>query len=392
MRSWGFLILLFIPILAFGQDEYEEKKLQLNGYLKDLVTISAVDSTLVDNLIHNRLNLKWYPNDNWTGVFELRTRAFFGDQVKAINQISDTLPGFPSYSDLIDVNNDVFNLSWVIVDEDNFVLHTILDRAFMQYAKEDWEVKVGRQRINWGVNLVWNPNDLFNAFSFFDFDYEERPAADAVRITRYTGFASSMEVAFNVDDDPENFVAAGLWKFNKLNYDVQLLGSYVREDVALGMGWAGNLKTSSFKGELTYFIPTVDDSDENFLATISWDHAYESSLYLHASVLYNLDGEEEPDNLSFFDFRGELNAKDLSPYKYNLFVQSSYQFNPLVLGGLATIFYPGDNALFINPSVTINVLQDLDLDLLAQLFYNDAPGESFGAMSELYFARVKWSF
>jgi len=392
--KWHLFFLLSFPVICWSQeDETQEKKLQLNGYLKDLVTINiADDSTLLDNLIHNRLNLKWYPNDHWTGILELRTRAFFGDQVRTINQISETVPGFPRYSELVDVNNDFFDLSWIIVDEESFVLHTIIDRAFIQYTQADWEAKIGRQRINWGVNLVWNPNDLFNAFSFFDFDYEERPAADAIRITRYTGFASSVELAVNLADDTEDFVAAGMWKINKWNYDIQFLGSYVREDIALGMGWAGNIKTSGFKGELTYFIPTVDSNDDNFLVTLSWDHAYESSLYLHGSVLYNLQGEKEPTGLAFFDLRGELTAKDLSPYKYNLFLQSSYQFHPLVQGSIATIFYPGDNALFINPSFTVSVLQDLDIDVLAQIFYNNGPGESFRAISRLLFFRVKWSF
>lgn len=392
--KWHLFFLLSIPVICWSQeDDNQEKKLQLNGYLKDLVTINiADDSTILDNLIHNRLNLKWYPNDHWTGILELRTRAFFGDQVRTINQISETVPGFPRYSELVDVNNDFFDLSWIIVDEESFVLHTIIDRAFIQYTQADWEAKLGRQRINWGINLVWNPNDLFNAFSFFDFDYEERPAADAIRITRYTGFASSVELAVNLADDREDFVAAGLWKINKWNYDLQFLGSYVREDIALGMGWAGNIKTSGFKGEITYFIPTVDSNDENFLITLSWDHAYESSLYLHGSLLYNLQGEKEPPDLAFFDLRGELTAKDLSPYKYNLFLQSSYQFHPLVQGGIATIFYPGDNALFINPSFTVSVLQDLDIDVLAQIFYNNGPGESFRAVSRLFFFRVKWSF
>jgi len=392
--KWHLFFLLSLPVICWSQeDENQEKKLQLNGYLKDLVTINvADDSTLLDNLIHNRLNLKWYPNDHWTGILELRTRAFFGDQVRTINQISETVPGFPRYSELVDVNNDFFDLSWIIVDEESFVLHTIIDRAFIQYTQADWEAKLGRQRINWGINLVWNPNDLFNAFSFFDFDYEERPAADAIRITRYTGFASSVELAVNLADDTQDFVAAGLWKINKWNYDLQFLGSYVREDIALGLGWAGNIKTSGFKGEITYFIPTVNSNDENFLITLSWDHAYESSLYLHGSVLYNLQGEKEPPDLAFFDLRGELTAKDLSPYKYNLFLQSSYQFHPLVQGGIATIFYPGDNALFINPSFTVSVLQDLDIDVLAQIFYNNGPGESFRAVSRLYFFRVKWSF
>jgi len=72
-----------------------------------------------------------------------------------------------------------------------------------------------------------------------------------------TVFFFSVELAVNLGDDTEDFVAAGLWKINKWNYDLQFLGSYVREDIALGMGWAGNIKTSGFKGELTYFYKNL---------------------------------------------------------------------------------------------------------------------------------------
>jgi hypothetical protein len=63
--------------------------------------------------------------------------------------------------------------------------------AYLDYTAGKWQFRVGRQRINWGVNLVWNPNDVFNSFSYFDFDYEERPGSDAVRVQYYTGTTSS---------------------------------------------------------------------------------------------------------------------------------------------------------------------------------------------------------
>ena len=84
---------------------------------------------------------------------------------------------------------------------DSVVFNTTIDRVFLEYNKNDWEVRVGRQRINWGINLAWNPNDVFNAYSFFDFDYEERPGSDAIRIRKYTGIASSVELAANITDD-----------------------------------------------------------------------------------------------------------------------------------------------------------------------------------------------
>jgi len=313
--------------------------------------------------------------------------------VRAINDLSQLNPAIPGFSDLIDgANDDFFDLSWSIVDERSWLFHVMIDRAFLQWNNDLWEIKAGRQRINWGVNLVWNPNDLFNAFSFFDFDYEERPGADAIRITRYTGFASSMEIGVNIADDLEDFVAGGLWKINKGTYDIQFLGSYARQDVALGAGWAGNIKNSGFKGEMTYFIPTVSSLDDAFALSLTFDHSFKSSLYLHGSFLFNSNGTKDPLDAGFIISQLRITARDLSPYKYNLFLQSSYQFHSLITGGIATIYYPSDQALFINPTATVSVLQSLDLDIIAQLFFDDPAGENFRVVSKLFFARLKWSF
>ncbi len=148
-------VFLFKP--PYIQAQEEERKWTLNGYIKDLVTLNfADDSTLVDNLIHNRINFRWYPNNHLTIRVELRNRIFH-DDLEAISAV----PNF-TYGDLIDVNDDHFDLSATFVDEKSLVIHTMIDRAYLEYTKGDWEIKVGRQRVNWGKNLVWNPNDLFN--------------------------------------------------------------------------------------------------------------------------------------------------------------------------------------------------------------------------------------
>ncbi|MCB0557706.1 MAG: hypothetical protein KDD09_02100, partial [Phaeodactylibacter sp.] len=146
---------------------------------------------LQDNLIHNRLNFRWMINDELKLRTDLRTRVFYGDLVRAN----------PNYGDAIDnVNNDYFDLSLVLLDENAWVVQSMIDRLYLEYFKGNWEVRLGRQRINWGISTVWNPNDIFNAFSFTDFDYEERPGSDALRVKYYTGFASSVELAVRMFD------------------------------------------------------------------------------------------------------------------------------------------------------------------------------------------------
>ena len=91
------LIITCIPFFSFAQEE--EPKFTVGGYVKDMATFNFVekDSALVDNLIHHRLNLAWYPTTHLKGKLEFRNRIFFGDLVNI----------FPDYGAFIDVNNDV---------------------------------------------------------------------------------------------------------------------------------------------------------------------------------------------------------------------------------------------------------------------------------------------
>jgi len=275
-------LLFCLPLLAYAQEE-EPRKWSVNGYLKNMQALlffndafpdlqqgQLVDTFIQDNLIHNRLNVRWYPEEHWTLRADVRTRVFYGGLVQAS----------PDYGAQIDdVNNDYFDLSAVLYNGNSWVMHTMLDRLYLQYTKDKLEVRLGRQRINWGISAVWNPNDIFNAFAFTDFDYEERPGSDALRVRYYTGFASSIELAVGVFDDFDEATVAGLWKFNKWSYDFQLLAGYTRRSIVLGGGWAGNLSDAGFKGEFSYFLPTAEAVDKAFAATIGLDYSFSNSLY-----------------------------------------------------------------------------------------------------------------
>lgn len=411
------VVILFLSLLAtsyaLAQDEYKPSNWAFKGYLKNMSTFSwsplAGDTLWYDNLTHNRLKLAWYPNENFSFYVEMRNQLFLGSTVQSLPPDNDP---FPSYGDIIDGNNDYFDLSWNAINTENAVLNMMFDRLYVQWMKDDWEVKLGRQRINWGVNLAWNPNDWFNAYNFFDFDYEERPGSDALRVTYYTGVSSSIEVAAKIADSHDKFVAASMYKTNVKSYDLQFLGGVANGDVALGTGWAGNLALASIKGELTYFVPFTETTanmntdiageiipgdkryNSMFLGAISIDYSFPNSLYLNGSVMYNSIGDydaslfEQSLNQQYSSFT----VRDLSPYPWTAFISTNYQFTPLFFGGATVMYYPGTTNWFINPMLTYSIVQNLDIDVVGQLFYGEKANGSYDAISKALFARIKWSF
>ena len=363
--------------------EEEPKNWVLTGYVKSLQGIFNTDfpgvgnSFLNDNFLHNRLNFKWYPNNNWTVKAELRNRFFFGE-------LSRVAPGFKE--SLRIGGNDVLNLQLINVGE-NVILHSIIDRLYGEYNKDNWEIRFGRQRINWGINTIWNPHDIFNAFSFTDFDYEERPGSDAVRIKYYTGVASSIEFAAKAFDDSDEIVAGFLWKTNKWDYDFQVLAGWAQRDAVVGLGWAGNIKQIGFKGEASTFISTIDSIDNTFAGTISLDYSFKKGLVLSSGLLFNA-----ANNINENLFAFELSARNLYPYRWSVITSVSYPINPIVSGSLALIYSPVDgNPLFINPSLTYSIAQNIDISLIGQILLQ-GDGDRYLSPTQVGYLRVKWNF
>jgi hypothetical protein len=395
MKKVLLLLLACLPLWALAQEEGPKpRKVSVNGYIKnmqallffneaypDLQRFALVDTFLQDNLIHHRFNLDWQPSEAFKLHAGLRTRVFYGDLVKAA----------PDYGRLIDdLNNDYFDLSLVLLNQSAWAVQTMFDRLYLEYARGDWEVRLGRQRVNWGINTVWNPNDVFNAFAFTDFDHEERPGSDALRIKRYTGFASSIELAVRAFDDFDEAIIAGLWKFNRGTYDIQVLAGYVRQDLALGGGWAGNLGNAGLKGEFTYFRPLKEGRNEALAATLGLDYVFSNSLYLNTGYLYNSMGRTGGSITDLFSF--ELSARNLYPYRHALFTQFSYPITPLLNGGAAFIYSPVKaHALFVNPVATLSIKENWDLDLVGQIVLNQEE-KGYASPIQAAFLRLKLSY
>ncbi len=376
--SLTLLMLLFSLNCLAQSEQEEEKKLFIDGYVKDMVTftfIQEADSSLQDNLIHNRVNLKWYPSDKIEGRLEIRNRVFTGDLVRSL----------PNYGELIDINDDYFDMS-AMISKEKIVAHTMIDRAYLKWSGESWTITAGRQRINWGVNLAWNPNDIFNAYSLLDFDYEERPGSDAIRFEKYIGYAGGYEVAFKLADKWEEFVGAGLYKWNMGTYDLQVLGGFMKNNLVTGGAWAGNIGLAGLKGEITYFNDLNSRSKGDLLVSVSGDYSFPNSLYFNTSVLFNSYVSQMPQNPILFTSAANLDVRSISNTTWSAFFQSSYNLHPLITGSTMVLFYPGDQGALIGPMITFSPVDNLDVNLISQMILDPGPD------IYLFYLRVKYSF
>jgi hypothetical protein len=378
------LLFAYILMACFTMNNLSaQPKFTVDGYLSSMASMQFMkDSSdkVWDYVLHNRINTSWYASDNFHVKLQVRNQFLWGESIEID----------PAYPENSAADKGFFDMNWNLASGKNTILNTQVDRFFAQYTHQNFELTLGRQRINWGRSLVWNPNDLFNVYSYYDFDYPERPGSDAFRAVYYSGTASTFELAGKLDS-ANHLSIAGLTKFNKWAYDIQFLAGYSNgQDFVLGFGWEGSLKLFSFRGEASYFHPqkAFSDSLGVLLATLGTDYTFKNNLTLQAEFLYN----DKKSRASLTDLMTEPgSAKSLSPSRYNFFVNFTYPITPIVSVYAAGMYYTDQNGFFLMPGIDVSLQSTLNFSIIYQYFNIEVFNQQRISMNRL-FARLKWNF
>ncbi len=385
IRKYFLLTFIFTyPAIAHSQS-----KLDFNGYISNMGQSSfAKDQNdefqfLNNYIFHNRINLAYYANNNFTFHVQFRNQFVWGQTVKQ----------FPGYAESFAKDRGFFGLNFNWWEGENNLMNTQFDRAYIEYVYKNFELSIGRQRVNWGRSLVWNPNDIFNAFSYYDVDYMERPGSDAVRAKYYFGTASLAELVTKLDS-AKNLTLAGLYKFNKWSYDIQFMGGYVDgQDFVIGTGWEGNVGSVAFRGEASYYRSKKSFADTCgvFLASVGFDYLVGNKLTIQWEFLYNdpktlIDINQNPTAI----FQAPATSKSLSFSEYNLFANLSYIVNPILTANLAGMYYPDYQGFFLMPAIDFSISSNLYISLMYQYFNLEI--ENFRSGTNVAYARLKWNF
>lgn len=365
---------------------------QYNGYLKYMQTLGFTDlKTLsVDNLIHNRLNFKFYTPKGGDFTVQLRNRIHYGASVKNIDDFGRNTTSYNGVLPLefLWTSNDG---GGIVKDTLSVVSSTIIDRFFYTFSTEKFRLRIGRQRINWGINTTWNPNDIFNSYNIYDFDYEEREGADAISLKFFPNYLSEFDLSYKFSGDFDDDVFAIKYLFNKSNYDFQFLAGKFNTKIAAGFGWAGSIKSIGFKGEATFFQSYKGKSTQNLSASASFDYSWSNGFYIMAAYLYNSTGAikllDNPLSITQIP-----DAEHLMPSAQNALISANYQVSPIFSASLTSTYGFGVNSLSILPMLTVSVKQNLDLDFIGQLYFFQTTISNFSNRGNGIFWRLKFSF
>ena len=378
-----FIFILFRICPGFGQQD-SIKHIRWKGFIKDMTggyVFGRFNETAFSRLIHHRVSMTADFSSGVSGRVDLRNRIMSGSLMRKT----------PGFADLTDPRQGLVDLSVRWVDQRNVLVLSEIDRAQINWSRDRWELTAGRQRINWGINNIWNPNDLFNTYNFLDFDYEERPGADAIRFRYFGKREQTIEVAYMPGKTSGEHVGAMLYRFNRKGFDHQLISGIHHRDLVLGTAWAGSIGETGFKGEWSYFHPIQRFSDTSGIlsGSLMFDRTFRENQYISASLWYT----NRPAGMggSLLNSNMRLTPKSLFPYKFAMHAAYVKSFGSGFAFTASIVFAPERSTFIILPSLSREIAASWDVDLTLQTLFAHNTG-SFAMKGAAAFLRLKHSF
>ena len=362
LRKLAFVPLLIVILFCIHLNSRAQSAIAHSGYLTEMPSYmwqKAEGDGLWDNLIHNRINLAYAPSSNLNIRLEFRNRFFLGETVRNNALYKYFLENDPGWADM--------SFNWGTGK--SHVVNTVVDRLSVERTWGKFKVKAGRQRVDWGQSLVWNPNDIFNSYSYFDFDYPERPAMDGIHMQYFAGGLWRLEAVLKIDGN-KDFTSALLYGFDKAGYQFQIIAGQVNQKHMLwGAAWKGSIADAPFYGEFSYLSPLVGSAREVYLLSLGSNYSFNNSMKLTGEYLYSSNLTSSFDNFNDLSFT-HTSVQKLSVTDHSYMVSLSAPVHPLLNISLDYIgfSYPLFKNYYIGPSIEYSVHESLYLSGVVQLF------------------------
>lgn len=335
------------------------------------------------SILQNRIEGALYPVEAVSISSALRTRVLYGKLYEQLFLFG--------YKTALDNDQGWADLSVNMWDNNSAVVTTMFDRLYVDFSKSDWQVRFGRHRINWGKDLIWNPNDIFNAQSFLDISYREGPGTDALLVRRYLGPVAQVEAAVAGARDADSITAALCGQLDVAGFDLQVLGGWMRHDIVGGAGFSGQVADAALRGEGTLFYADSLNGDPQFVGCLSVDYVFPGEVRGLLSALYNSNGTRSPEDAFASLFNERITAKMLSHARFQLLARIAWQATPLFTVDCSALVNPADGSALLMPHAAYSLAENIEVSLQAQVQAGDE-GDQFGGKEHAVYGGMQWSF
>jgi hypothetical protein len=266
------------------------------------------------------------------------------------------------------------DLSWQGDKDSELMMQGRTDRLFVRSRFGRVDITLGRQAVGLGNGLMFNPMDLVQPFSFATIDSEYKPGVDAFRLDAFLGMSTQLSSIVSYAGDWDRSGMIGIFYAKKTVGPVDLstlLGS-VRSDGVLGLGISSSVGAVGIHSDWTLTIPEEEDPFVRGVVGV-FARPLERSTLTSELYIQTLGAESTEDYLDFLSSdrygRGELWLMG----RYYGALSWSQEFSPLITANIATTVNIEDGSLFVSPSSSISVSDEVQIALGGFVGIGDRP-------------------
>jgi hypothetical protein len=361
-------------------EEETGRGLKLSGYYKNLLarseTVLAGRERYTLDLNRLRLELKGKPAENVALDLQYDNEVLLGSYLHT-GQFALQKDQPP---------DQYWNTESNYAEAGSYYGRHRLYRASVTLSSGETDLRLGRQRIEWGTGRFWSALDLLNPFSPIALEREERVGVDAALVERKFGPLSRLSAVYAPRHDRKESSTALNWHANAAGVDYSLVaGRFRREDV-LGADIATQIGTTGVRAELTRNERETGPAYRR--AVLAVDHAFANTLTLSGELYYNGAGAGERTAYDFASlFAGRI--QNVGRRYFGGFL--SYEITPLIKWSNFLVVNLADRSRFYSPGLGFSLQANLDLTLGMQLF-GGSQGSEYQRFENLYYAQLQWFY
>lgn len=301
MKFSGYLnSILFIACVSLPQNSFSieiesftgevKAQYQYSEYADSSITSTLGDNTLSESLLDLRLKSSIIHN-NWQATAHYQINTITGSAVEANKQLFTNLPIITSQ-----LNNQLFDLSHTISEDENSFTQQNIDRLFISYSTDKSVIKFGRQALSWGNGIVFHPMDLFNPFSPDAIDTSYKRGTDML-YTQWL-FDSGSDASFllvprrnfitNKLDSSESSIA-GKWHIFKSQLEINILVAEDYDEKVIGLGISGPIADAIWRTDI---VPVfLDNNTSKTSAVVNAEYTWQClNKNIHGYIEYFRNG------------------------------------------------------------------------------------------------------
>lgn len=353
-------------VLAFSKSSYA-----INGSYK---TYFSESKTPYENLYTGELTstfrpkYTWSPNENYTFYAAYALSANWQKK----SQFLLTQPKSRQEYRVLDLEQELYSSDKDNQKSSRVLLNQNLDRFYVSYSKNAFNLNVGRAPIAFGSSKIINPTDVLTPISYQTLDKEERVGIDTVRMNYSLGALSLLDIGYVLGDKldfSESAVFTRL-KTNIWSTDISVILMNFQENLMTGIDFSRSIGNASAWLESAYVTPKFFNQDEknnfkNYLrTTVGFDYKLTESIYSYIEYHYNGAGATDSKRYIFLQTQTAYTEG-------GVYLQGAHYLAPGMTYELSSLWKLtgqfllnlNDHSIFNNLTLEYNVAQDAFIDL-----------------------------